>query len=121
MAHPQRKPRGMPESVTQGVRILGRVSGRAALLYQCRKAEGIIALESPLEKTVAQLADLDPRVIRVKAQPLAVDVIAGHLFHSRDELLAGRKTREKNEVKRREYTPDLLMVMLDGTMLVVEV
>jgi hypothetical protein len=121
MTGTKRKARGMPESVTQGVRLLGRVSGRLALVYKCRKAGGIIPLESPLEKTVAQLADLDPRVIGVKAQPFTIDVLTGAIFHTREDLLAGRKGREKNEVKKREYTPDLLLSLLDGRMVVVEV
>lgn len=121
MTQAKRKPRGMPKSVTQGVRILGRVSGRIALLYDCRKAGGTIALESPAEKTVAQLADLDPRVIRLRAQPFTVDVVSGHLYHTEKELLAGRETREKNDVEMREYTPDLLLTLADGKMVVIEV
>lgn len=111
----------MPESVTQGVRLLGNVSGRVALVYWCHKAGGLIPLESPAEKTVAQLADLDPRVIRVKAQPFTVDVLTGAIFHSREELLVGRKGREKNEVKMREYTPDLLLHTVDARTVAVEV
>lgn len=121
MANAKRKPRGMPESVAQGTRILGRVSGRPALLYACSKAQGIIALESPAEKTVAQLADLDPRVLSVKAQPLTVDVITGRLFYSRDEVIDGRRMREKPEVKKREYTPDLLLLLRGGRQLIIEV
>lgn len=116
-----RKPRGMPEEVAQGIRIMGRMSGRPSILYLCKKAGGIIALEAPAEKTVAQLADLDPRIVSVQAQPFTIDVLIGRIFTSREDLLAARLLREKNEVKIREYTPDFLLVTIDGRWLVIEV
>lgn len=116
-----RKPRGMPESVVQGVRLLGRVSGRVSVVYFSQKAGGFIPLESPTEKTVAQLADLDPRIVRLQAQPFTLDVLTGTIYETREELLLGRQTREKNDVKVREYTPDFLLITLDGRRIVVEV
>lgn len=116
----KRKANGMPKSVIQGVRILGRTSGRPASLYGTEKA-GIAPPESPLEKTIGQLGQLDPRVVSVKGQPFTVDVVTGRLFHSREALLSDRATREKSLVKLREYTPDFLMQLIDGRKVVVEV
>lgn len=121
MSANKQKPRGMPKSVTQGVRILGKTSGRTSSLYASDKADGISAPDSPLERTVGQLASLDPRVESIKCQPFTVDVVSGRLLHTRDELVAHRKTREKSDVKLREYTPDLLIRLMSGTRLVVEV
>ncbi len=120
MRENKRKPRGMPDSVTQGVRVLGMASGRQACLYLSEKVGGIAALEAPMERTVCQLGDLDPRVKTIRAQPFTVDVVSGALFHTREELLAGRKSREKNEVKQREYTPDFAFTLVDGRRLAVE-
>lgn len=111
----------MPVSVSQGIRYLGRVSGREAVIYHCRKANGIIALESPLEKTVAQFADIDPRVIAVKAQPFTVDVVSGHIHHSRQELLQARQLRNVADVSIREYTPDFAFTMRNGHTAAIEV
>lgn len=111
----------MPAMVTQGIRYLGRVSGREAVLYHCRKADGIIALESPLEKTVAQFADIDPRVISVKAQPFTVDVVSGHIHHTREELLQARQLRCVADVSIREYTPDFAFTMRNGHTAAIEV
>src|SRR5690349_13150390 len=97
MPRNQRKPKGMPDFVAQGIRILGRVSGRPSVLNYCPKAGGILTHESTAEKTVAQLAALDPRVATLKAQPLTVDVISGEIYHTRAELLEGRARRKNGE------------------------
>lgn len=117
----KRAQRGMPDSVIQGTRILGRMSGRASHLYQSSKAGGVIALESPAEKTIAQLADIDPRVVSLRAQPFTIDVLTGAIYRDRDSLLAARKLRDKTEVKIREYTPDFLLETIAGRSVVVEV
>lgn len=111
----------MPESVAQGTRVLGRMSGKASLLYASAKAGGILAVESPSEKTVAQLADLDPRVVRLKGQPFTIDVFTGAIYQCRDSLVYGRAARLKGEVKVREYTPDFLLETIMGRSIVVEV
>ena len=111
----------MPQSVSQGTRVLGRMSGKPSLLYSSVKAGGILAVESPAEKTVAQLADLDPRVIRLKGQPFTIDVLTGAIYRCRNSLLLGRAARLKGEVKIREYTPDFLIETITGRAVVVEV
>lgn len=110
-----------PKHTVQGARPLGRISGRPAAFYFSRKAGGILALESAGERVIAQLAELDPRVKSISPQPFALDVITGKVFKTRRELEDARKTRWKIDALRRDYTPDLLLVLHDGTRLIVEV
>ena len=117
----KQKPRKMPDSVIQGSRILGQTGGRPAQMYMCEKSLGICPAESPLEKVIGQLASLDPRVRTVRPQPFTVDVISGQFFHTRQDLLAHRKTREKSESRLREYTPDFGFDLIDGRRIIVEV
>jgi len=97
---------GPSSEVEQGVRKLGSVGGRHAYLYNSLKASGIIALESRLERTTAQLADLDPNVGSVKAQPFTLDVETGQIFTTREALQSARQERKKSEATKRDYTPD---------------
>lgn len=121
MLKKKNKPRGMPKSVAQGSRILGKTGARPTNLFASPKISGIATLESALEKGVAQLATLDPRVISIKGQPFTVDVVSGHLSHSRTDLLEHRTSREKSNVTLREYTPDFLIALTSGIRVVVEV
>lgn len=117
----KRKPRGPSPLVNQGARVLGRISGRPAALYDCVKAGGIIAVESPGERTVAQLADLDPRVSAIKQQPFCLDVMTGNMYDTRDELFEARRERMIVDAKRRDYTPDFALTLTCGRRVVVEV
>lgn len=117
----KRKPRGPSALVDQGARVLGRISGRPAALYHCVKAGGIIAVESPGERTVAQLADLDPRVRAIKQQPFCLDVMTSDMYDTRDELFAARRERMVVDAKRRDYTPDFLLTLTCGRHVAVEV
>lgn len=110
-----------PKHTVQGARPLGRISGRPAAFYFSRKAGGILALESSGERVIAQLAELDPRVKSISPQPFALDVITGKVFKTRRELEDARKSRSSIDALRRDYTPDLLLVLHDGTRLIVEV
>lgn len=110
-----------PRNTVQGARVLGRITGRQAVFYSSRKAGGILALESASERVIAQLAELDPRVKSISPQPFALDVITGKVFKTRRELEDARMTRSKIDAARRDYTPDLLLVLHDGTRLIVEV
>lgn len=104
-----------------GVRVIKPMIGRMALSYLSSKSGGIVFFESPVEKTVAQLAELDSRVRRVITQPFTVDVATGKLYRTRAELDAARATRAVAEVRQRDYTPDFLLHLADGRQLVVEV
>lgn len=117
----KKRPPPPPKHTVQGARTLGRISGRPAVFYFSRKAGGILALESAGERVIAQLAELDPRVKSISPQPFALDVITGKVFKTRRELEDARKTRSKIDAVRRDYTPDLLLVLHDGTRLIVEV
>jgi hypothetical protein len=117
----KQRPRGMPNAVTQGSRTLGQTGGRPAQLFGSEKSAGICPTESPLEKTVGQLASLDPRVISVQPQPFTIDVVSGTFFHTREEILLHRKSRGQSQVREREYTPDFGFKLIDGKRVVVEV
>ncbi|WP_159099459.1 hypothetical protein [Parazoarcus communis] len=117
----QKRKSSAPRNVIQGNRTLGRIGGRQAVFYNCRKAGGIIAAESPNERTVAQLADLDPRVVALQPQPFTVDVHSGALYTSREELEIARCTRVRVDATQRDYTPDFLLQLADGQRIVVEV
>ena len=117
----KQKPRKMPDSVMQGSRILGQTGGRPAQLFKSEKSAGACSAESPLEKTIGQLANLDPRVTGVRPQPFTVDIISGKFLHTREEVLDHRKSRERSEVREREYTPDFCFTLIDGKRVVVEV
>lgn len=116
----KRKPRGPSKVVQQGTRVLARVGGRQAVMYHCVKAGGIIAVESPAERVIAQLADLDPRVAQVKQQPFTLDVATGRFFDTRDALLEDRAHRDRHEVRTREYTPDLSLLLTSGRSVIIE-
>lgn len=119
----KRKGNGMPKSVVQGTRILGRASGNSALLFGTSKAENgsIVIPEGPLEQTVLHLADLDPRVLSVRCQPFTIDIVTGKIYEDRQDLLNDRALRHKPEIKIREYTPDVLFSLDYGKKLVAEV
>lgn len=110
-----------PKQTVQGARELGRISGRPAVFYHSRKAGGILALESAGERVIAQLAELDPRVKSISPQPFSLDVITGMAFKTRRELHEARKARVRVDALRRDYTPDLLLVLHDGRRIIVEV
>lgn len=120
MSKPKHSPPA-PKHTVQGARILGRISGRQAVFYDSRKAGGILALESAGERVIAQLAELDPRVKSISPQPYALDVITGKVFMTRRDLEDARKARSSIDALRRDYTPDLLLVLLDGRRIIVEV
>lgn len=110
-----------PKNTLQGTRILGRIGGRPAIFFKSRKAGGILTLESAGERTVAQLAELDPRVRSIAAQPFSLDVATGRMYTSREALAEARKQRHSFEARERDYTPDLLLELVDGLKPVVEV
>ena len=116
----RRTSRGPSKVVQQGARKLACVGGRQAVIYNCIKAGGIIAVESPAERVLAQLADLDPRVAAVKQQPFTLDVATGRFFDTRDALVEDRGQRDRNEVRAREYTPDFSLVLTSGCTIIVE-
>lgn len=120
MNTPKRPPTA-PKHTVQGARVLGRISGRPAVFYHSRKAGGILALESAGERVIAQLAELDPRVKSISAQPFALDVITGKVFTTRRDLEDARKARVSVNALRRDYTPDLLLVLHDGRRIIIEV
>lgn len=99
---------------------MGKVGGRGSLLYSSVKAGGIIAVESPAEATIAQLADLDPRVIKLRAQPFTIDIPTNRLLRTQEELKTARSERKKPEVSAREYTPDFEIDLGSGAPWVVE-
>jgi len=99
---------------------LGKVGGRGSLFFSSAKAGGIIAVESPAEKTIAQLADLDPRVRKLRAQPFTIDVPTNQFLRTREELKASRLERKKPEISAREYTPDFEVEMASGAQWVLE-
>ncbi|MDI3491347.1 MAG: hypothetical protein PWP11_2624 [Thauera sp.] len=120
MNAPKRLP-SAPKHTVQGARVLGRISGRPAVFYHSRKAGGILALESAGERVIAQLAELDPRVKSISPQPFALDVITGKVFTTRRDLKYARNARSSIDALRRDYTPDLLVVLHDGRRIIVEV
>lgn len=117
----KRKPRKFPDSVIQGSRILGQTGGRPAQMYRNEKSSGICPAESPLEKTVGQLAALDPCVRTVHPQPFTIDIVTGFFAYSPEELKLHRKMRERAEARLRDYTPDFCFELTDGQRIVVEV
>lgn len=117
----KQKPRQMPTSVTQGSRILGQTGGRPAQLFLSKKSAGICPVESPVEKVIGKLADLDPRVRSIHAQPFTIDVVSGRILHTRQDVLLHRQTRQKTDVILREYTPDFHLGLIDGQRVVIEV
>ncbi|WP_431476388.1 hypothetical protein [Massilia eburnea] len=117
----KRKPRGFPSSVEQGSRILGQTGGRPAQMYLCEKAHGICPAESPLEKTIGQLAGLDPYVLSNAPQPFTIDVVSGELLRTPEERKLHRMTRDRSDARQREYTPDFCFNLIDGRRIVVEV
>lgn len=106
--------------VQQGSRKLGGVGGRAAVLHYSRKAEGTIALESVAERALVQIADIDPRVRGIKAQPFTVDVVTGALYYTKEELKQARQGRQRAEARIRDYTPDLSLDIVTGHTVIVE-
>lgn len=117
----KQRARGMPNAVTQGSRTLGQTGGRPAQLFGSEKSAGICPVESPLEKTIGQLAGLDPRVLVVRPQPFTIDVVSGIFLQTREEVLLHRKSRIRPDVKAREYTPDFGISLHNGKRIVVEV
>lgn len=107
--------------VEQGARVLGRISGRQAAFYACSKAGGIIALESPGERTVAQLASIDPRVVSISVQPFTLDIASGRFYETRAELEAARRERQIVAAGQRDYTPDFGFLLSDSRRIAIEV
>lgn len=116
-----KRPLTAPKHTVQGARVLGRISGRPAVFYHSRKAGGILALESAGERIIAQLAELDPRVKSISPQPFALNVTTGKVFTTRQDLEDARKARVSVNALRRDYTPDLLLVLHDGRRIIIEV
>lgn len=110
-----------PKNTLQGTRILGRIGGRPAIFFKSRKAGGILTLESAAERTVAQLAELDPRVRSIAAQPFSLDVKTGRMYTSREALAEARKQRHSVDARERDYTPDLLLDLFNDLRPIVEV
>lgn len=120
MAKPKHS-RPEPKNTLQGTRILGRIGGRPATFFKSKKAGGILTLESAGERTIAQLAELDPRVRSIAAQPFSLDVSTGRLYTSREALAEARDERHSLEARHRDYTPDLLLELVNGLKPAVEV
>lgn len=116
----KRRPKGMPESVQQGSRILGRTGGRPATLFMGYN-NSLHPCESPLELAVGNLACLDPRVREVTSQPFTIDIVTGDILCSREARAEHRKLRAHPEVKVREYTPDFRFSLIDEQSIIVEV
>lgn len=118
-ANKKRRPKGMPESVQQGSRILGR-TGRPATLLRGPN-DSLIPCESPLELAVGNLICIDPRALEVISQPFTIDIVTGDILHTHEERNKHRALRAHPEVKLREYTPDFRVGLAGGQSIVVEV
>ncbi|WP_263534198.1 hypothetical protein [Paucibacter sp. TC2R-5] len=111
--------RGPSKQVQQGVRPLGRVSGRRAIFTRSEKSGGTPAVEDPVERVVAIWADLDPMVAALSCQPFKLDLRGGQLLTTQEQVAEFRK---KLGVVAGEwlYTPDFQAVIHVARVLILE-
>jgi|GEM_PF-2599746 TnsA endonuclease N terminal len=90
--------------------------GRACHCFVSAKGSGqLLSMESYEEKQRALLLDIDPQVQQFREQPWTMDVLSGEVQHSRKHFKAG------SDLKRIFYTPDFLINLCDGSVVVAEV
>jgi hypothetical protein len=73
-----------------------------------RKVRGVVVVETGLEAIAALGAELDPRVIGWRPQPMTIDLASGETAATKDDLL--RRFQGSRE-KPQPYTPDFLFSM----------
>lgn len=78
-------------------------------------------MDSRLEVLAGIAADLDPDVVKIKAQPFTIDVTTGQFFHSKAKLDEYRKEMTARGLKGVYYTPDILIKTKDQPTLVLEI
>lgn len=100
-------------AVNAGIRVAARTYGKARIGTYAPKAAGHITVESDAERLTSHLLGIDPRVRSFKPQPFTVDLVAGRLLFTREELLEARRQRGARRAAA-EYTPDFAVVGLDG-------
>ena len=89
--------------------------GRRALVVKSMKCPGgDLRVESSLERDVATLLDLDPRVVELTSQPFSIEIESCLILTSRDHYV------RKPGIKPRFYTPDFLCRLGDGSKLAID-
>lgn len=86
-------------------------------LISGRKITGVNQTESMLESNIVVAAHVDPRVIKVEAQPLTFDLRAGREYASKSEL---NSLQQPTGYKPWIYTPDFRVTLRDGSRVLVE-
>ncbi|WP_370161006.1 hypothetical protein [Limimaricola soesokkakensis] len=86
-------------------------------LISGRKISGVNQTESMLESNIVVAAHVDPRVIKIEAQPLTFDLRSGHEYASKSELHALKQPRG---YRPWIYTPDFRVTLRDGSRILVE-
>jgi hypothetical protein len=89
--------------------------GRRALIVKSVKSiGGEVRVESALERDVAVMLDVDPRVVEISAQPFTLELNTNELLLSRQHY------RVRPGIKPRFYTPDFLCRLDDGALVAVD-
>lgn len=81
------------------------------------KVHGMIQTESVLEATLAFAAMIDPRVERVRPQPLSVDLNSGRVFARKSDMF---ERHSRTGYRPAPYTPDFELRLVNGETLFVE-
>jgi hypothetical protein len=97
-------------------RIYKRGSGRNASFLSTNKIAGMCQGEAQTEATLAYIADLDPRVVRARPQPMSFDLISGRSFATKAAL----RDACWGDYKPVEYTPDFELLLRSGERVLAE-
>ena len=93
------------QGLDSGVRRLHRPLGKPFFLTYSPKSGGQLVVESDVERLVAHMLTLDPRVQSFKAQPFTVDLIDRRI-HKSAQALTEAKARHRGRRGQKFYTPD---------------
>lgn len=105
--------RSRRSAANAGVRLTARTYGKARIGTYAEKADGHITVEADPERLVAHMLCVDPRVRSFRPQPFTVDLVAGRLLFTSEELSEARRLRG-SRTGEAEYTPDFATVQADG-------
>lgn len=106
-----------PDALTPARRIHKRGKNQKANFLSGHKLDGIVQTESRFESAATYLAMIDPRVQKIRPQPLTFDLDTGRIYATKEDLTleyAGSGTTP------RPYTPDLKLTLNCGGHVFVE-
>lgn len=101
-------------------RLGGKGMQRPSILMHDQNSEGVLRVESRLERLIALALSVDPRVSRIKAQPFSIRLDTAEIFPTQSLARQSVGAQFGLSGEGLIYTPDFLVELVTGEHLVVE-